>query len=249
MFFFSLRPARYFRGLRVCSFFGVVSLRVTLRLLAMRTRKQRKNGAINHTVDTLFSSLSGMFRGFSRALSNISLLTEIICLDWLLVLSCSEREVVNFWTLFICLFAEFFLSIIPLESENSSSGCDCTVISFDLFLKHSAGRYQTRVCALSGLTHSHAQFPSRAVFWTIKCIKLLSRSSLDLGSSCSSFSWTLFGRFSKACLPYSLLILLPSINNRHVLLEMSNFLLPFFSRRTNFLAKCPFSIIFTNYLN
>lgn len=49
-----------------------------------------------------------MFRGFSRALSNISLLTEIICLDWLLALSCSEREVVNFWALFIRLFWIFF---------------------------------------------------------------------------------------------------------------------------------------------
>lgn len=127
-------------------------------------------------------------------------------------------------------FLDFFLPILQLQSESSSSGCDCSVISFDLFLKHSAGRYQTRVCALSGLISSHAQFPFRTVFWTIKCIKLLSRSSFDLGSSCSSLSWTLFGHFSQACLPYSLLILLPSINSRHVLLEMSNFLLPFFAR-------------------
>lgn len=53
-------------------------------------------------------------------------------------------------------------------------------------------------------------------------------------------SWTLFGHFSQPVSGLSsLLILLPSINSRHVLLEMSNFLLPFFSRWTNFLAKVP----------
>lgn len=85
---------------------------VTLGLLAMRTRKQRKNGAINHTVDTLFSSLYGMFRGFSRALSNISLLTEIICLDWLLALSCSERRSLIFglysFVFFKILFFQYY---------------------------------------------------------------------------------------------------------------------------------------------
>lgn len=70
-------------------------------------------------------------------------------------------------------FLDFFLPILQLQSESSSSGCDCSVISFDLFLKHSAGRYQTRVCALSGLTSSHAQIPGQNRFLDHKVYKIV----------------------------------------------------------------------------